>query len=166
MKSIFLACAAVLPLLAHHSMTAGYDDKKTVTLRGTVTKVNWENPHVYVYLDVRGKDGSVATWALEFGSTMDMKRAGWSKDAVKVGDVATVLANPSRDGSKEVWGKSLNVFGKVLGTTVRPPVLAKTGKPAPRFADGHVRFGPEPGKVGYWGFPSGKIGRASCRERV
>ena len=111
MKSILLACATVLPLLAHHSIAAAYDDKKTVTLRGTVTRVNWENPHVYVYLDVTEKDGSAANWAVEFGSTIDLKRAGWSKNSVKVGDVAAATANPSRDGSREVWGKSLNVFG-------------------------------------------------------
>jgi hypothetical protein len=147
--------AAVVPLLAHHSIVASYDDKKTITIRGTVSKFDWANPHVYVNIDSEGKDGSLTRWEVEFNSTIIMKRAGWTKDSVKVGDTVTAVANPARDGSKEAWGKSLNVFGRVLSTTPRPPQLVKTGKPTPRYSDGHVRLGPEPGQLGYWDYPTG-----------
>ena len=162
MKSWIPALAMALPLFGHHSVAADFDEKKTVSLKGPVTKVDWSNPHVFVSVDVEG-----TPWAVELGSTLDLKRSGWSKDSVKVGDVATVTGNPSRDGSKQLWGKALNIFGKTLGTTMRPPVFSKTGKPAPRYPDGHVRLGPEPGQTGYWGYPTGSsLMEASANVRM
>jgi hypothetical protein len=87
------------PVTAHHSFAAQYDRDKTITLNGTVTRVEWMNPHVYFYLDV--KDGAALThWAIEGGAPTSLYRNGWRKDSLKAGDVVTVHGFLARDGSK------------------------------------------------------------------
>lgn len=87
------------PVTAHHSFAAQYDRDKTITLNGTVTRVEWMNPHVYFYLDVKDAAG-VAHWAIEGGAPTSLYRAGWRKDSLKAGDVVTVHGFLARDGSK------------------------------------------------------------------
>ena len=90
---------AALPLAAHHSFAAEFDGAKQITLSGTVSKVDWVNPHAWVYVDVKGDDGSVVTWALESGAPNALYRAGWRKDDLKVGDKVTFSAFLAKDGS-------------------------------------------------------------------
>jgi hypothetical protein len=151
----FLVFTAVAPLWAHHSIAAEYDDKKPITLRGTVTKFDWTNPHVYLYLDVREANGKLTTWAFEYNSKLDLKRSGngWTQDVVQVGDTVTAEGILARDGSKQASGKSLTLAsGKKIAAA--PPFIklagARTGKPAPRWPNGHVRLGVTPGEKGYW----------------
>src|ERR1700756_3406627 len=92
----WLALAAAIPVCAHHSMAAMYDDKKTVTLKGAVTAYEWDNPHVFIYLEADNTN-----WAVELPSRIELKRVGWARDSVKVGDSITVEANLARDGSKK-----------------------------------------------------------------
>jgi hypothetical protein len=87
------------PVTAHHSFAAQYDRDKTITLNGTVTRVEWMNPHVYFYLDVKDAAG-IAHWAIEGGAPTSLYRAGWRKDSLKAGDVVTVHGFLARDGSK------------------------------------------------------------------
>jgi len=87
------------PVLAHHSFAAQYDREKTITLNGTVTRVEWMNPHVYFYMDVKDTTG-VVHWAVEGGAPTSLYRAGWRKDSLKAGDVVTVHGFLARDGSK------------------------------------------------------------------
>ena len=95
----FVLFASGLSVAAHHSFAAQYDRDKTITLNGTVTRVEWMNPHVYFYLDV--KDGAALThWAIEGGAPTSLYRAGWRKDSLKAGDVVTVHGYLARDGSK------------------------------------------------------------------
>src|ERR1700687_5613456 len=77
------------PLVAHHSWDAEFDDKKPVTLKGVVTKYEWNNPHVFVNVDVTDKTG-VSTWVVELASISDLKSAGWTRETLNVGDVITV----------------------------------------------------------------------------
>lgn len=95
-----VVAAAGRPVTAHHSFAAQYDRDKTITLNGTVTRVEWMNPHVYFYLDVKDASGLVSHWAIEGGAPTSLYRAGWRKDALKVGDVVTVHGYLARDGSK------------------------------------------------------------------
>jgi hypothetical protein len=78
------------PALAHHSFAAEYDANAPLTVTGTVTKVEWQNPHIYFYVDVKGADGSVANWAVEGSTPNQLRRRGWGKDSLRVGDVVTV----------------------------------------------------------------------------
>jgi len=88
------------PVTAHHSFAAEYDRDKTVTLKGTVVRIEWANPHIYFYLDVKDEAGASARWAIEGGAPTSLYRAGWRKDSLKVGDIITVHGYLARDGSK------------------------------------------------------------------
>jgi len=91
--------AAVAPALAHHSAAAEYDVKNTVTLKGTVTKVEWQNPHVRFYVDVKDADGKVTNWEIETGSPNILLRGGFTRTALKIGDSITVVAYRAKDGA-------------------------------------------------------------------
>jgi hypothetical protein len=97
---VLLLLVSVGSLRAHHSFAAQYDRNKPVTLKGTVTKVEWANPHIYFYVDVRTPDGKVENWALEGGAPNALYRNGWRKDSLQVGHVVTVDAWLAKDGSK------------------------------------------------------------------
>lgn len=88
------------PVAAHHSFAAQYDRTKPVTLKGTVTKLEWMNPHIYFYLDVTDASGQVVHWAIEGGAPNQLYRQGWRKDSLKPGDLVTVDGFLARDGSK------------------------------------------------------------------
>ena len=88
------------PVTAHHSFAAEYDRDKPVTLKGTVTRIEWANPHIYFYLDVKEDSGTIAHWAIEGGAPTSLYRAGWRKDSLKIGDVLTVHGYLARDGTK------------------------------------------------------------------
>jgi hypothetical protein len=91
--------AAALPAIAHHSFAAQYDAAKPVTLTGTVTKVEWTNPHARFYINVKGTDGATTEWNLELASPNYLKRAGWSSTSLKEGDQITVEGSLARSGA-------------------------------------------------------------------
>ena len=95
-----LVVVAHRPLTAHHSFAAQYDRNRPVTLTGAVTKLEWMNPHIYFYMDVKDEAGTVSNWAIEGGAPNTLYRAGWRKDSVKIGEVVTVHGFLARDGSK------------------------------------------------------------------
>jgi Family of unknown function (DUF6152) len=93
-----LACTVALaaaPALAHHSAAAEYDLSKTVTLQGTITKVEWTNPHIYFYVDVKDANGGVVNWAIAGASPIGLYRDGFKKDSLTVGDSVTVVGFPA-----------------------------------------------------------------------
>src|ERR1700678_1661907 len=95
------ACLAAVAIraLAHHSFAAEFDEKKPVTLKGTVTEFDWSNPHVFVYIDVTEANGKITNWESEWESRIEMKRAGWKADSIKPGDAVTLEGSAARDGS-------------------------------------------------------------------
>jgi len=155
--ALALALGAWPPAWGHHSIAAQYDVRKSITLRGTVSRFQWTNPHVYFLLDVAGAAGPVERWVIEFASKPELRRSGWSPELLQVGDVVTVEGSPARDGSKEVFGKSVLLAGgkRLLEASgALPPKAPGPAQPAPRWPDGHVRLGPAPGQTGYWAYPS------------
>lgn len=152
--------AALMPAWAHHEMMAEFDDKKPVTLKGTVTSFAWNNPHAFFYVDVADARGNVANWALELASPSELKKNGWTRESLQVGEAVTVEGNLARDGSKLAEAKTvLLAGGKRLSAPTSEALPAATrssqpAKPAPRGPDGHPWFGPEPGQKGYWANPS------------
>jgi len=154
----FGVCLAALPVLAHHSFAAQYDEKKPLTLKGIASRYAWTNPHVYLEVDVQ-EGAKTTTWLVEYASVLDLKKNGWTRDTVKVGDSVTVEGYRSRAGGEEAGGKSLQVAGgkKLMSPTEAGPVIqtkSQGSKPTPRWPNGHPRLGPEPGQSGYWSNPS------------
>ena len=96
---IIALSGAAAPALAHHSLQSEYDINQSITLKGTVTKVDWVNPHVYVYLDVKDASGKVTAWSLSSLSPGAARRAGVTRANFGQGQVVTVLAYHSKDGS-------------------------------------------------------------------
>jgi hypothetical protein len=89
----------VLVALLHHSFAAEFDSTKPVELKGTATRLDWVNPHAWIYLDVKDEKGNVIHWACELGSPNILMRNGWSRDSLKKGDVIVVNGSRAKDGS-------------------------------------------------------------------
>jgi hypothetical protein len=157
----FLAVMATagIPAYAHHSLAAVYDDKKPVTLKGAVTKFDWTNPHVFVFLEVPEAGGSFTNWAIEFPSRIELKRDGWTQESIKIGDSVTIDASLARDGSKRANAKVVILAnGKKLNAAPAPFLkVSAPARPTPRWPDGHPRLGVVPGETGYWSSTAASI---------
>ena len=106
---------AAVPVVAHHSFAAEYDADKPIKLTGTVTKIEWTNPHCWFYVDVKNEaSGKTENWAFELGNPNALLRLGWTRSSLKQGDTVTVEGSRARDGS--------------LHANARVMVLASTGK--------------------------------------
>ena len=105
---------SALPVWSHHSFAAEYDRAKPIALTGTVTKVEWMNPHVYFYMDVKDPDGKVTNWALELGNPAGLYRRGWKKEALKIGGTVTIAGSLAKDGSSRANASTLTLDGKRL----------------------------------------------------
>jgi Family of unknown function (DUF6152) len=99
--------AVALPAAAHHSFPAQYDVDKPITLTGKVTKVEWTNPHIFIYADVTDAGGTVVNWAFEMGGPNALLRQGWKRDSVKAGDTVTFEGSLARDGSNLANARSV-----------------------------------------------------------
>jgi hypothetical protein len=150
---IAAASLLMLPLSAHHEITAKFDPTKTSRLQGIVTYVDWANPHVHVFMNV-GTGNNVLNWAVELESVIDLQKAGFRRDTVKPGDSIAVDGILARDGSRQVWGNNVTAGGKRIFNVPEDTARATPGGPAPKSADGKPRLGATPGTTGYWAKPS------------
>ena len=89
----------VTPLYAHHGRGATYDMKKRVTLKGTVSRVDWRNPHVVIFMDVKDETGKVVTWGFENAGVSQLAQEGYNRNTLKVGQEITAIVNPAVNGA-------------------------------------------------------------------
>ena len=106
--------ASTMPVPAHHAFAAEFDINSPVTVTGSVTKVEWMNPHVWFYIDAKAESGAGATWGMEMGSPNALMRAGWMRTSMAIGDVVTVEGYRAKDGTTTA--------------NARAVTLTKTGK--------------------------------------
>jgi len=108
---LLVACVGLVlsaaPALAHHSFAAEYDSKSLVTLTGVITKVEWTNPHIYFYIDVKDASGNVVNWAVEGYPPNTLKRTGFTRDDLKIGDTVTVTAYRAKDSTTRLAGREV-----------------------------------------------------------
>ena len=103
-----LVLVLAVPLQAHHSFSAQYDRNQPVELTGAVTKVEWNNPHVYFYIDVlNGETGEVENWAWEMGAPAVIQRQGWSRNSMKIGDLVAVEGSRAKNGDRHGNARSV-----------------------------------------------------------
>jgi hypothetical protein len=102
-------CVVSAPLRAHHSFAAEYDEHKTVTLKGTLTRLDWVNPHGWLYIDVKGPDGKVVNWAIEAGAPNALLRRGLRKTDVPAGIEIVVTGFLAKNGSPTANGRTVTL---------------------------------------------------------
>ena len=114
----FLATAAALllqvPVAAHHSFAAQFDGDKPVVLKGVITKVDWRNPHLWVYLDVHEADGTVTKWECEGGAPNALTRQGWSREHLKLGEELTVEGWRAKNGTNTCNARTWRINGQAI----------------------------------------------------
>jgi hypothetical protein len=112
---VLLVTFAARPLAAHHAFAAEFDSKKPIKLRGTVTKMEWINPHAWIHIDVKKPDGTVEEWMIEAGTPNTLLRRGFTKDSLKAGTEVLVDGYQSKDGSLRANGRDITLpNGKTL----------------------------------------------------
>src|SRR5678815_4366321 len=108
-----LGVLVVAPILGHQELKAKFDTTKTTTIKGIVTKFDWSNPQVHVFINVTDNSPTkLSNWAVELESIVELQKGGYNKDSLKPGDSVSVTGNPARDGSRQLWSTSFtNVSG-------------------------------------------------------
>ena len=141
---------------AQQTSPATYDTSRKIKLQGAVTRLDWTYPRAYIFIDVKDASGKVVNWAVDLGDLSNIQGLGWSPLAAPIGLAVNVEGFPARGGAKRVSSQLITAEGgrKLFQGLAGVPGGIPHGvvaMPAPRWPDGHVRLGPEPGKRGYWG---------------
>ena len=123
------AALAVLPLRAHHSFAAEYDDSKPVKVSGVVTKVEWQNPHIWFFVDSKDESGKITHWAFSGGAPGQLMRRGIYKDVIQPGMTVNVDGYRAKDGSNNANGAKVTVpDGRMVFTAAAEDKIPESGK--------------------------------------
>jgi hypothetical protein len=133
MKALFVGVVGVAWLLtaasatAHHSFAAEFDINRPVKLTGTVTKLEWTNPHAWVFIDAKDDKGNAQSWAIELVGINDLLRLGWGRNRVKTGDVINVDGFGAKNGTNTVNAASVSLAstGELVWASQKPPGESK-----------------------------------------
>ncbi|PYS03837.1 MAG: hypothetical protein DMG12_11390 [Acidobacteria bacterium] len=108
---------SAVPVMAHHSFAAEFDANKAVTMKGFVTKVEWTNPHVWFYINVKNEDGSTTNWGFEMGPPHGLQSRGWTRTTMKLGDEVQVNGTLAKNGSNRGNARTVTMVstGQKLG---------------------------------------------------
>ena len=107
LTAVAALAVASLPALAHHSFAAEYDSSKPVTIKGKFVKMDWVNPHSWIYVDVTGPDGKVSQWKAEALPPNGLYRQGWRRDSIKAGEDVSIQGFLAKDGSNTMWSSGV-----------------------------------------------------------
>jgi len=110
--SLILICTMLLPAMpavAHHAFATEFDAQKPVTMKGVVTKIDWANPHVWFYINVKKDDGTIENWGFEMGGPNSLRTSGWTKETMKIGDEVVVEGSLAKNGSRNVNAKNVTM---------------------------------------------------------
>jgi len=130
MRTLAALILSSLPILAHHSFAAEYDSKKPVELKGTLTSLEWVNPHAWIHMEVTDETGKTTKWDCELGSPNILLGNGWRRDSIKPGDTIIVSGSAAKDGSNMTNARTVK-----LGDGTRVFNAGSSGEPgAPRSA--------------------------------
>jgi hypothetical protein len=113
---------AVRPIVAHHAFAAEFDAEKPVKLTGSVTKLDWTNPHAWIYIDVKADAGKVENWGFELASPNGLMRSGWTRFSLKPGDQVTIEGSRAKNGSTNANAQviTMNSTGQKLFSGAKP----------------------------------------------
>ena len=108
---------SAVPVLAHHAFATEFDANKPVSMKGIVTKIDWANPHVWFYINVKTQSGTTENWGFEMGGPNSLRNSGWTKETMKIGDEVIVEGSLAKNGSRNVNAKNVTMAstGKKLG---------------------------------------------------
>ena len=114
---VFCLLLSAAPAVAHHAFATEFDVKKPVTMKGIVTKIDWTNPHVWFYLNIKTEGSVIENWGFEMGGPNGLRNQGWTKATMKIGDEVIVEGSLAKNGSKNVNAKNVTMAstGKKLG---------------------------------------------------
>jgi len=159
-EALFVLMLIAAPVSAQNGFSATYDSERQVKLSGPVTRIEWVNPHAFVFVNVRDASGISTNWAVEIGNPLALEGDGWKRNSIHIGDVVNVEGILARGQSRQTFAKSVvlartgaKLFVASNKKRAQPGVTERV-EPAPRWPDGQVRLGPAPGKKGYWGAAS------------
>lgn len=155
---LLLAAACAVTSQAHHPVLGKFDPDAQRTIEGTVTKLDWRNPHAHIFMNIR--DGSeTINWAVEIESPSELHISGWNESTLQPGDTIIVDGILARDGSRQIWGESVRRAANNQQLFVLDDSLSRLpleSRPAPRWPDGQIALGATSDNPagGYWGYPS------------